>query len=571
MQAVKYFSQIVLLLCLLLSMSVSSATNAVEVTQLTSLYTLAGHAEYLEDKTQQYQTPSDIEHLDTWSPLTRESVEQGASTSTFWLRFSIKNASSEPQQWLVFHPQTFQDYMDVYVFNQQQSYFYPTSSLVPFNERIHSYERLAVKHVIPANSNETVYIRLANRFVEHNSLDVRLYKSDVFKTFVDKQLLTNGISFGLLFAMAIVWLIFAVTLKQQRLYLYFAFSVMTSMTLFAISGYGFKYIYPNYPIIHDRFFISGIFLTIALSFLFTRKHLRLADNGITFWNKLLGHLALFCIGTAFFSAAGLNHSAAVLASMVCLPFSALNIVIAIKAWQKKPEQYVLWYISAWLIMAIAFCLLGLQAISGIGSNLISLYTITDNIQFLFVIESLFLSISLAQWMRSQEKVRIAAEHDAQHDPLTNLLNRRAFEKAITSALEQPHNLNNVWLALIDIDHFKHINDSYGHQAGDAVLKHISDLFKLHCRSDDLICRYGGEEFALLLTDVDEEGATASLNRLLSRFTDSSTTFENKKIHHTFSAGVVNVKTFSDYSAIVQQADSLLYRAKQNGRNQIVFV
>lgn len=161
---------------------------------------------------------------------------------------------------------------------------------------------------------------------------------------------------------------------------------------------------------------------------------------------------------------------------------------------------------------------------------------------------------------------------ANTDALTNISNRRVlFEQGemlyhIHSKYKKPFAL-----VLIDIDHFKIINDQYGHPAGDAVLQEMTALISQNIRKEDLLCRYGGEEFAILLRNVDENyiAIIKAVKETIERhrfYVDKDTA-----VSITVSGGVVLCKyNCQSFESLVQKADKLLYEAKESGRNKIVF-
>ena len=123
-------------------------------------------------------------------------------------------------------------------------------------------------------------------------------------------------------------------------------------------------------------------------------------------------------------------------------------------------------------------------------------------------------------------------------------------------------------AMIDIDHFKRVNDSYGHPMGDRVIKSLALFLKQRLRKTDFIGRYGGEEFAIVMPDTDQEAAHAVLNTIRERFSEIHYPAQPKDLCCTFSAGVVELKDDTDGLVMASQADEALYRAKHNGRNRI---
>ncbi len=160
------------------------------------------------------------------------------------------------------------------------------------------------------------------------------------------------------------------------------------------------------------------------------------------------------------------------------------------------------------------------------------------------------------------------------DGLTGLCNRSWFlqQFAESAALHRVRG-QPVGMAVVDIDHFKKINDTYGHQAGDLVLKIVADTLKMTVRDDDLVGRYGGEEFVVFLANADPEGLRMVGDRLRSGVEQANVIFEGKHIPVTASIGLVegrvsgNERQFGEL--VFAAADAAMYRAKNSGRNCIV--
>jgi len=159
---------------------------------------------------------------------------------------------------------------------------------------------------------------------------------------------------------------------------------------------------------------------------------------------------------------------------------------------------------------------------------------------------------------------------SQRDGLTGLLNRRHWETLLIEEFQACHQRQRAsCLLLLDIDHFKNINDTHGHLVGDEVLKNFSVLLHQHLRADDLIGRYGGEEFVAILRNVELSEAVAITERLIKqvRFCRS---LENSLWGCTISAGLVPFNGDMDaHYAWLQRADSAMYQAKHSGRDCLV--
>lgn len=157
------------------------------------------------------------------------------------------------------------------------------------------------------------------------------------------------------------------------------------------------------------------------------------------------------------------------------------------------------------------------------------------------------------------------------DSLTGLLNHNAIKDLIESELDRANRQNlTLTVALIDIDHFKKVNDTHGHQIGDNVIRKLSNLLNTRLRRYDGVGRYGGEEFLVALPNTDETTAAHLINRLRIQF--GQTPFQvdgNNQMYCTFSAGIASFPQNLDLTSLIDEADRNLYLAKTNGRNRVV--
>lgn len=179
------------------------------------------------------------------------------------------------------------------------------------------------------------------------------------------------------------------------------------------------------------------------------------------------------------------------------------------------------------------------------------------------------SIDLRQAVQRQQSAESRSYVLAYKDEITNLYNRRYFTEHLDSLSDTPG--SRLTLVLIDIDHFKRVNDTYGHAAGDAVLKHVGGLIGESLRSTDSAGRLGGEEFVVILRDVDEPNATLLAERLLRKIAAQPIAVGSRQIKVTVSiGGTVALTTDRDVQDTIERADSALYDAKSNGRNRVSF-
>jgi diguanylate cyclase (GGDEF)-like protein len=189
-----------------------------------------------------------------------------------------------------------------------------------------------------------------------------------------------------------------------------------------------------------------------------------------------------------------------------------------------------------------------------------------------------LGLLLMRWLpqatneRSRsEKIAIDLEMLATTDGMTSLLNRRHFDALARAEWARFQRYGRpLSLLLLDIDHFKSINDRFGHDAGDLVLKAVAQTCKLTKRQTDVVARFGGEEFVLLLPETDEAAAEIAAERLRKSIQDHPRILPGENLQVTVSIGVAGATLgMAAFEVLLKRADEALYKAKHSGRNRVV--
>ncbi|WP_434711475.1 GGDEF domain-containing protein [Rhizobium sp. YTUHZ045] len=173
-------------------------------------------------------------------------------------------------------------------------------------------------------------------------------------------------------------------------------------------------------------------------------------------------------------------------------------------------------------------------------------------------------------LRSMAMVLMAAERSrnqlmelAHHDPLTGALNRGGLAQHVPTFASQP-----ISLLIIDIDHFKQLNDRHGHGAGDEILRLFANISRGIMRSGDLLARQGGDEFLAVLKNISQEGAVTIAERLRLDFSAAVIQRPDLAVFPTLSIGVATRENGGEFERLVHKADEALYRAKREGRNRV---
>ena len=182
--------------------------------------------------------------------------------------------------------------------------------------------------------------------------------------------------------------------------------------------------------------------------------------------------------------------------------------------------------------------------------------------------------TLTTQLREIEELRALLQEQAIRDPLTNVYNRRYMSEFLDKGIAKAEREKTpVSIVIIDMDHFKQFNDTYGHKCGDIVLQTFADFLVQHTRRSDVVCRYGGEEFVILMPNVTLDTGFERAENWRQDFSETVIAYEGIRFSATFSAGVATFPQHgSTGDAILQAADKALYRSKRSGRNLVsVFV
>jgi len=171
---------------------------------------------------------------------------------------------------------------------------------------------------------------------------------------------------------------------------------------------------------------------------------------------------------------------------------------------------------------------------------------------------------LKKQLKSQNDVIARLKQEAHQDPLTGLPNRRYFERELDKSLAYHKRYGRLGaLLVIDADDFKSINDSLGHLAGDAILRHIATLLQKHTRSADMVCRIGGDEFCIILREVAPEEAEEKAAQLMQVISSTPCSYDGHEIYISVSIGTCSFGEARTRRELLERADGAMYLSKQS--------
>ncbi|TQV89524.1 GGDEF domain-containing protein [Aliikangiella coralliicola] len=231
-------------------------------------------------------------------------------------------------------------------------------------------------------------------------------------------------------------------------------------------------------------------------------------------------------------------------------------------------SYVKLIFVLFLLLALIYLCRSVGIFLSLKSNVLFVPNTVDQLTLMMstiVMITLAFSANLLVTGLHQQKLKMLAQYDS----LTAIFNRRTFfEKARAICQRLQNNNETFYILLVDVDKFKLINDELGHLAGDVALKGIANILAKNLRPNDIIGRYGGEEFIALLVDSTQQQAEQVAERLRSRVSETHFEYSGKVMKLTISIGVASNRQKSELEKVTKYADEALYESKKNGRNLV---
>jgi diguanylate cyclase (GGDEF)-like protein len=378
-------------------------------------------------------------------------------------------------------------------------------------------------------------------------------------------------AFGALAAMALsaflIWLILA-----DKLFILYAtlFSLQALYVAF-LSGQGFDWPVLSYAAPLTSFAWNvPVGLSGAVACLFTREIADLKH----FWPRihkafgwLAGAFVLVTVGNVA-KLYGFGPAAAAVGNVVFFVAAVFTMVVAFMSW-RRGNRAAGWFLIAWTLLE-GFTIAAAVRFLATASAEIDTGLYYYGLPLSMVAAAVLIALGVADRLREQRAALTDAERRAQTDPLTGVLNRRSLiERLEAACLRARARGLPIALLFIDLDHFKFINDTFGHQAGDDCLRAIIAPIHTELRQSDVIGRYGGDEFVVILSSADAAAAHPIALRILERVANARVGGYGPPIGLTCSIGVAASDTLGVWGEhLIARADAAVYRAKRAGRNQV---
>lgn len=519
-----------------------------------------GNISVLEDKQGNLQIGEIRPEPDLFAPVDNATLFRGLSDSAFWLRFRI----TAPEL------QNGRRYLQILNTNLEDiAVFFPGQPAIQAGKKapIKGMPIPLANWNIPVppdiTADDDVFIRVKSNSVINVPLGIA--DEAAMQAWSFRESNASAFFFGAIAAMLTMSLLSSLVLWNKNFFIYDCF--LFFMLVYLIHMEGLRDIV---PLPYDLYrLISWIGLCIArLSILiFSRRFLNTREKDTGSDIALIAGMALYGaqIVTSFFSTLMAIRTAAVVDSIVPI------LVIAITACQwKSGRKELRFFLIAWCLLFGGNAVLILSTVIPPQLPSWPFFIASTVLATFFFILAIFdvIRINLRERddLAMREKYYIALSRT---DTLTGLYNRQYLKELITR-LEKDRELPpEIALVMLDLDNFKTINDNYGHLVGDMILTRTGSKIKKHIRRSDIACRYGGDEFLIVLPGADRAVASRIAEEIREDIlTETSYSETGEEIKITVSIGITESRIDDSFDGMFLRADAALYQAKSTGRNRI---
>lgn len=552
--------------------------------------------EFIEDPDHRYDIDSIREPSVHWQYNGDHAFNRAYSSSTWWLKLRVDNPGTETYKQLLEISYAALDHVNVYLIEngivRQQ---FRMGDQLPFHERPFDHRFFVVPIEWAPGQAFDVYIQV--RTGSTVQLPLTLWSYTRFYSVDTTSTILQGFYYGGMIAIAVYNLLIFFVLRSRTYLAYVGFVLSMPMFLGALSGQSFRFLWPTATTWNGTALIFFLASTCVCNAMFTRRFLRIDELSIALSRtiRIFAWLGFGLALASFFVPYPILVRVLVPLSMIgcCIGISA-----GIFAWlRKQPSARI--YLAAWSCFLVGAAVMGLAKMNVLPVTPWTEYAA----QFGSMVEAVLLSFALAERINHERRLRFDAqtatlqasqrmnlelEQRVQQrtqdlevlnlrlqqlsdtDQLTQLKNRRALESQLAQEWARAERYgHSLALVLVDIDHFKAVNDRYGHPAGDSCLQQVAALIEEGVRwPGDTTSRYGGEEFCLLLPETDVGEARHIVDTLRERIANTQINTAAANFHVTISAGVFAATPDATLpvDAFIREADIALYQSKQRGRN-----
>jgi diguanylate cyclase (GGDEF)-like protein len=561
-------------------------------------YGLDAHLRWLHDEQASHDPDEVMAQVERggFQPLPNGNPTFGFRTGAFWFHVRLDNRDANESRWLLVQEYPLSDHIDVHVRQPDGRWLHQASGdQLPFSQRAIRYRHPNFRIELPYGQTTDVLVRVQSE--SSMQVPLRLYTQAAFTEQARDAQLGIGLYYGVLLALFFYNLILWASLRDASYFWYMFHIAGFGMVLFCLNGLAFEYLWPNSTWLQDRCVPVSICIAQIGMQQFTRDFLGLGSLWRT-GDRLCQGVILFFVALGIAALFIPYRIATPIASAGVLPSVAVIVAVSLVANRRgyAPAQL---FLLAWFMF-----LAGTAAFTLVAFGLLPKMFVTEyGVQIGSALEMILLSFALAYRYAAlrNENERIVKEANEQleikveertaeltqaleqlasandrlvesnqRDSLTGIYNRHYFHQLLERQLyDAREELQHLAVLMIDLDHFKRINDTYGHLVGDeclrAAARRMSQVVAGH---GGVLARFGGEEFVAALPGMDAVKAVAVAEQVRAAVASEPVVSGEHQVKVTVSIGVhaLDAYRIAGPDDALRRADEALYSAKSGGRN-----
>lgn len=478
----------------------------------------------------------------------------GFTDSAWWVRFSLTNPGNEEEVVVIRQDYPLIDHLDFwYTGPDGQWHRVATGDMTTFDQRPIDHRLFLFPVYLPPESTSTFYLR----YQTSGSMNIGLFSHAPvdLMNMATKEYLALGIYYGGFIILLFYNLFMYMTVRERTFAYYLVYLASYGLYMSLHNGLSFQFLLPNHPQVANLSLLVLLSVSLFGGTLFTRTILNtreIAPRADQFAYALQIASLVAMVVSPFVSYHTMIVPLSVLTVVLCVHMFVLGVMALLRGTGT----------ARYYMIAFSALLVGVYIYMAKTFGLLPHNFFTQNaFQIGSLIEMVLLSLAVASRLNELKTETFT-------DALTQLRNRRYFndQMAIEYARAQQQGAS-LSLAVIDIDHFKEFNDTHGHSKGDAALRAVACLLKDNVRKPNTVCRYGGEEFVLILPETSESDASILADRV--RAIIENETRESFNLTASIGFATMDNDEFETTDCLFVAADYALYTAKETGRNRVV--
>ena len=541
-----------------------SANQALEINR--DYQTIGEHAFYLQEETDKRLNLAQARKAFANNQFTAADSPVpgfGLTGKGVWLKFEVHNKTDETLRRRLSLEATWLDYIEIYIIKNDQLVFQnKTGDAMPLSSRQINNRLPTIEHDFTPGISE-VYLRAQSH--EPLILPLSFYDLSTATQSDSNRSYGYGILYGIISGLLLFNLLIYISIRQQRYLFYVLYLAMYLFMDVSYTGHGYFYFWQD-AIQWQHWMPSiSIMLYATSGILFALSFLKIKELFPAIYTNTIRFCIFICSLQILLIILDYGKTNVVISLLYVMFFSLFTFYYAIISFNKGHNDAI-YYLAATIATLIGAATTVLSVLSVIPYTPLTFHAGEIAVAF----DSILLSIALAEQIRRAQNEKLHAQQLARTDILTRLGNRLAFDEISEQIWKHAaRNKQPLCFVMLDIDRFKKINDNHGHATGDTVLKTISATLQKIVREGDVLVRWGGEEFAIMLPQTSLPHAEKLAERIRKAVEALKISTETDLIKVTVSLGVAekNSETNS-ITELFSLADHCLYQAKQDGRNRV---